>query len=254
MSALSVHALDAAYGRRIALEDVSFEVPPGCVVGVIGPNGAGKSTLFKAILGVLPHTGRVSVAGGRAAYVPQGDTARLDLPVTVQDVALMGRFTDTPWWRPLRRADRRAAREAVGAVGLGELAGRQVGELSGGQRQRAFLARALAQGGAVMLLDEPLTGVDATSRDAILGVLARLREEGRAIMIATHDLHEAARTCDLLLFLNRRVVAYGTPEETFTTEVLAGTYGGDLVVVDGPGGRPLVLDDASHHDGHDGPR
>jgi ABC-type Mn2+/Zn2+ transport system ATPase subunit len=251
MSALAVEDVDVAYGRRSALEGVSFEVPPGRLVGVIGPNGAGKSTLFKAILGVLPHSGRVHVAGGRAAYVPQGDTARLDLPVTVLDVALMGRFSQTPWWRPLRRADRRAARESLGAVGLRDLAGRQVGELSGGQRQRAFLARALAQGGEVMLLDEPLTGVDATSRDAILGVLARLRDEGRAILVATHDLHEAARTCDLLLFLNRRVVAYGTPEETFTAEVLAGTYGGELVVVDGPGGRPLVLDDASHHEGHD---
>ena len=251
--ALAVRGLGVAYGRRAALEDVSFEVPPGHVVGVIGPNGAGKSTLFKAILGVLRHSGSVSVAGGRPAYVPQGDDARLDLPVTALDVALMGRAPATPWWRPLGRADREAARRALADVGLDDLAGRQVGELSGGQRQRAFLARALAQGGGLMLLDEPLTGVDATSQEAILGVLGRLRDTGRAILMATHDLAQAARTCDLLLFLNRRVVAFGPPGEAFTREVLAGTYGGDLLVVDAPGGRALVLDDGSHHGhGHGG--
>ena len=236
--ALSVEGLDVSYGRRTALEGVTFEVPRGSVVGVIGPNGAGKSTLFRAILGVLPHRGRVSVPGGRPAYVPQGDDGRLDLPVTVLDVALMGRYPATPWWRPLRRADRDAARAALDAVGLGGLAGRQVGELSGGQRQRAFLARALTQGGDVMLLDEPLTGVDATSQEAILAVLARLRSEGRAILMATHDLNQAARTCDRLLFLNRRLVAYGTPRETYTREVLARTYGGDLLVLDAPGAAP----------------
>jgi ABC-type Mn2+/Zn2+ transport system ATPase subunit len=251
--ALSVRDLDVAYGRRAALEDVSFEVPRGSVVGVIGPNGAGKSTLFKAILGVLRHSGRVRVAGGRPAYVPQGDAARLDLPVTVLDVALMGRTPAAPWWRPLRRADREAARAALDAVGLSALAGRQVGELSGGQRQRAFLARALTQGGEVMLLDEPLTGVDATSQEAILDVLGRLRDAGRAILLATHDLAQASRTCDLLLFLNRRVVAFGPPEEAFTPEVLAGTYGGGLLMVDAPGGRALVLDDASHHHHHGEP-
>jgi manganese/iron transport system ATP-binding protein len=248
MGPLVVDRLAVAYGRRLALREVSFAAPAGCLVGVIGPNGAGKSTLFKAILGVLrPSAGEVRTAG-RPAYLPQGDEARLDLPLTALDVALMGRWGRTPWWRPSGRADRAAARRALAQVGVADLAGHGIGELSGGQRQRVLLARALAQGGQLMLLDEPLTGVDSTSQEVILRVLAGLRDDGHTILVATHDLNLAARTCDRLLFLNRAVIAYGPPEETFSAEVLAGTYGGDLLVVDPVDGRPLaVLDDASHH-------
>ncbi len=242
-----MRGVDVAYGRRAALEDVSFEVPPGRVVGVIGPNGAGKSTLFKAILGVLRHSGSVQGRGRRPAYVPQGDAARLDLPVTVLDVALIGRHQQPPGGgRCVAPTARRAARPSTRWGWPTSPGGRWASSPAASASAPSWPGR--SPGGEVMLLDEPLTGVDTTSQEAILGVLGRLRDEGRAILMATHDLAQASRTCDLLLFLNRRV-AFGPPQEAFTAEVLAGTYGGDLLVVDAPGGRALVLDDPHHRHG-----
>jgi ABC-type Mn2+/Zn2+ transport system ATPase subunit len=243
--ALEIRGLTVAYGRRAVLRDVTFAVPRGCLVGVIGPNGAGKSTLFKAVLGLVPRSGEVGLPG-RAAYVPQGDLARLDLPLTALDVALMGRHRGRPWWRPMSRADRDAARAALAVVGMADHCDVPFGELSGGQRQRVVLARALAGGGDVVLLDEPLTGVDAQSEEAILGILRDLRAEGRAVLMATHDIAQAAAACDRLLFLNGDLMAYGSPAETLTREVLSRTYGGDLVVLDGGNGVG-VLDHGGHH-------
>jgi manganese/zinc/iron transport system ATP- binding protein len=237
---LRVVGLSVAYGPRVALEGVSFAVPAGSMVAVIGPNGAGKSTLFRAILGTVPRReGEVRTAG-RPAFVLQGDEARLDLPVTALDVALMGSYRDVPWWRPLGRRDRERARDALARVGLADLAGRPIGELSGGQRQRVSLARALVQGGRTLLLDEPLAGVDAASQEAIMAVLEERRAAGAAILLATHDLGQAARVCDRLLFLNRSVIAYGPPERTLQPEVLTATFGGALALA-GLGARPLDL-------------
>ncbi len=249
-AAVEVTGLSVAFGQRRAIDDVTFAAPAGCIVGVIGPNGAGKSTLFRAILGLLPHTGTARLQGA-PAYVPQGDRAALDFPATAFDVALMGRYSATPWWRPLGRRERGIAHRALDELGMGAHADCVFGELSGGQRQRVVLARALAHGGRVMLLDEPLTGVDAASARIIQDALNRLRDGGVTLLVATHDLNDAARTCDRLLFLNRRLIAYGPPGETFTAETLTRTYEGTLLVLDPSDGRPVgVLDEGAHHD-HD---
>jgi len=232
---LAVHGLTVAYGRRVALEDVTFETPPGALVGVIGPNGAGKSTLFKAILGVLrPTAGDVRLAE-RPSYVPQSDEARLDFPVTALDVALMGRYRSVPWWRPLPRAARRAARSALAQVGLEDLADRGIGELSGGQLQRVLLARALAQDSPIMLLDEPLSAVDAASQAAIAEVLRRRRAAGDTILLASHDLASMSALCDRVLVLNRRLLVDGPPETALAATTLLAAYGpGALHPVLGP--------------------
>lgn len=251
---LEVTGVTVAFGAKRALDDVTFAVPAGCIVGVIGPNGAGKSTLFRALLGLLPHTGAVRI-DGTPAYVPQGDRTTADFPATALDVVLMGRYSATPWWRPLGRDAKTVAERALDEVGMGEHRACAFGELSGGQRQRVIMARALAQGGQVMLLDEPLTGVDAASGQILQESIVRLRDHGGTILVATHDINEAAATCDRLLFLNRRVMAYGPPDATFTAETLRNTYHGILVVTDGAGGGPIrVLDEGAHHDhdhGHD---
>ncbi len=250
---LDVGHLTVAFGAKRALDDVTFAAPAGCIVGVIGPNGAGKSTLFRAMLGLLPHTGTVDIAG-TPAYVPQGDATSADFPATALDVALMGRYSATPWWRPLGRSARMLAEQALDEVGMGEHRNCTFGELSGGQRQRVIMARALAHGGQVMLLDEPLTGVDAASGRILQESMTRLRDRGATLLVATHDLNEAASTCDRLLFLNRRVMAYGPPEQTYTAETLSRTYDGIVVVSDAAGGTIRVLDEGAHHDhdhGHD---
>jgi len=247
---VAVEDLSVAFGARQALRSVTFDVPPGTVVGVIGPNGAGKSTLFRALLGVVRFTGRVRLTG-RPAYVPQGDRARHDFPATALDVVLMGLAQQVPWWRPLGRSEREAARSALAETGMADLADRPFGELSGGQRQRVVLARALVRPSQVMLLDEPLTGVDPASADAILATIAARRAAGAAILMATHDLNEAARTCDRLLMLNGHLVAYGPAERTLTPAALAGTYGSELMVVGHGAGALAVLDEGSHHGDHD---
>jgi ABC-type Mn2+/Zn2+ transport system ATPase subunit len=187
--------------------------------------------------------------------VPQGDRASLDFPATALDVALMGRYPAASWWRPLGRREREAARAALGRVGMADHAGCAYGELSGGQRQRVILARALAHGGRILLLDEPLTGVDSASAAVIQDVMAALRDDGHTLLVATHDISDAARTCDRLLFLNRRVIADGPPAETFTAETLRRAYEGMLMTLEGPDGQTIgLLDDGSHHDhdhGHD---
>ena len=233
MSAVRVAGLSGGYrpGRE-ALREVSFAAGPGQVVGVLGPNGGGKTTLFRALLGELPvRRGEVTLAGA-PAYVPQTERARLDFPVSALDVALMGAYGRTPWYRRLGRRERDAARAALARVGLAAVADETFGALSGGQRQRVLLARALVQDAPVLLLDEPLSGVDGASAAGIERVFGELRDEGRTLLVATHDVHQAA-SWDLVLCVHGRQVAVGKPRETLTPDVLRETYGAELIVLEG---------------------
>ncbi len=244
MTLVSTDGLSGGYlAGRDALEDVTFSLEPGQIAGALGPNGGGKTTLFRALLGELPYRRGTVELSGRPAYVPQTDRARLDFPVNAFDVALMGAYGRTPFYRRIGRADHAAAEAALDRVGLADRAGAGFGSLSGGQRQRVLIARALVQDARVLLLDEPLTGVDAPSATRIEAVLRELREEGRALLVATHDV-EQARRFDRVLCLHRRQVAFGPPAETLTSAVLQATYGDELVVLDG--GRTAV--NIGHHE------
>ena len=229
---LSVQDLAASYGGPVVLSGVTFDAEQGERIGVLGPNGGGKSTLFRVLLGELrPLRGSVR-RPPRLGFVPQTERSRLDYPVSALDVALMGTLSRVPWWRPVGRAERRVALAALERVGLAALAGEQFGELSGGQRQRVLVARALVQDAPVLLLDEPFSGVDQTSAELLERLLDDLAGEGRAILVATHDL-EQARRFNRVLCLNRRQIAFGPPAETLTRPVLEATYGGEIVTLPG---------------------
>jgi ABC-type Mn2+/Zn2+ transport system ATPase subunit len=240
--------LSAGYGGAPVLRSVSFEAAAGQTVCVLGPNGGGKTTLFRALIGELqPTAGRVRLSG-RPAYVAQTERTRLDFPVTALDVALMGALAHGRWWLPPRRADRAAAREALERVGLAAEADALFGELSGGQRQRALLARALVQDAAVLLLDEPLAGVDPASARLIDAVFADLRSGGRTLLVSSHDV-EGARGFDLVLCLNGEQVAFGAPAEALDRATIEATYGRELIVLDEPGTARAVT---IHHHEHEG--
>jgi ABC-type Mn2+/Zn2+ transport system ATPase subunit len=232
-----------AYGAQVALDRVSLEIPRGAIIGLIGPNGAGKTTLLRTLLGVLaPRSGRVQV-DGTVGYMPQLGEAAWDFPLTALDVALQGGYRRTGWLRRPGAGERRAARESLAAVGLADLAGRQIGQLSGGQRQRVLLARTLMQDAPLLLLDEPLSGADAATEAAFLDTLRRLRDQGRSIVVSTHDLGWSAQRCDLLCLLSGRVVSYGPPAEALSAERLAEAYGGALLDV----GGVRILAPEGHH-------
>ena len=214
------------------LGGVDFSVRAGEIAGVLGPNGGGKTTLFRALLGELPYrSGDVQVAG-RPAYVPQTERARLDFPVSALDVALMGAYGRTPWYRRVAKDDRAKAARALARVGLEDRAHERFGALSGGQRQRVLIARALVQDSPVLLLDEPLSGVDQASASRIEAVFGELRAEGRALLVATHDVAQA-KAWPLVLCVHHRQVAFGAPADVLTTKCLRETYGAELVVLDG---------------------
>ena len=241
--AIEVSGLDGGYGGAPAISEISFHAPAGTMVAVLGPNGGGKTTLFRALLGELPRwTGTVTVTG-TTAYVPQTERYRLDFPVSALDVALMGAYSEAPWYRPLRREQRARAAAALDRVGLSGQAGEHFGSLSGGQRQRVLIARALVRDASVILLDEPLSGVDHPSGERILTILRELRDEGRTLLVSSHDIEQAKRF-DAVLCLNGRQVYYGPPGG-MTAAVLHETYGGEIVVL--ASGEQAIVVQHHHH-------
>ncbi len=231
--ALEVHGLWAGYpGVEPAVQDVSLQAPTGELVGLIGPNGAGKSTLFKAILGLVePMRGEVLAFGRpvrqerhQIAYMPQIEEVDWSFPVTARDVVLMGRYFGPRPFRPWSREDRDHAEAALERVGLGGLGGRQAGEFSGGQRRRILMARAIARGARLLLLDEPFAGLDAAVQHDLLEILDALVDEGRTVLMATHDLTCVANSADEVICLNRGIVASGPPEAVLTRDVLTETF------------------------------
>jgi ABC-type Mn2+/Zn2+ transport system ATPase subunit len=222
-----------------AVTGVGFSLAAGERLALLGPNGGGKTTILRALLGELrPLTGslRVEVSCGS---VPQTDRSRLDYPVSALEVATMGALSRLPWWRRPSRADRAGALGALERVGLGELAGETFGELSGGQRQRVLIARALVQDAGVLLLDEPFSGLDRPAAEGLEALIAELAGEGRALVVATHDLDQARRW-DSVLCVNRHQIAIGPPGSTLDLAVLEATYGGAIVALPGSGERAIL--------------
>lgn len=245
-----------AYGPHPVLVDATFSLPAGAVTSLVGPNGAGKSSLLNAIVGLLPlRAGTLTVLGGEpddmrrhVAYVLQSAKVDERLPITVRETVAMGRYADRGAFGRSTPADRAVVADAMERLEITDLARRHLHELSGGQRQRVFVAQGLAQQGDVLLLDEPVTGLDLVSRRRILEVVAEERAAGRTIVMTTHDLAEASGT-DHVLLLAGRIVASGTPAEVLTADHLADAYGGRLLrLADGL----VLIDDPHHHAaGHD---
>jgi ABC-type Mn2+/Zn2+ transport system ATPase subunit len=239
---LTVEGLAAGYGGPPVLHDVAFAARAGERIAVLGPNGGGNTTLFRALLGELrPVAGTLDIPG-RIGVVPQTERSRLDFPVSALDVALMGTLSTLPWWRRPGRADRARARQALADVGLADRADRTFGDLSGGQRQRVLVARALVQDAPVLLLDEPYVGLDTTSHALLDDLLTRLAAQGRALLVATHDVDQA-RGWERVLCLNKRQVAFGAPAAVLTRETLEATYGTEIVEL--PGERCVM---PTHHE------
>jgi ABC-type Mn2+/Zn2+ transport system ATPase subunit len=244
-SALSAHELTVAYGPVVALEDVTLDVPRGATVAVLGPNGSGKSTLFAAAVGLAePLRGTMTTASRRVAYLPQQLHVEPTFPITVADTVAMGRWGDLGWTRRPRRRDRELVAAALDELSIAELAGRRLSELSGGQRQRALIAQAVAQDADLVLLDEPFTGIDRPTAESIRRIMRRWRSEGRTVLVATHDFERSATDFDLVLALNRRVVAFGPALEAMDESVLRRTFAGRFAAV-----GTTVLDPEVDHAG-----
>jgi manganese/iron transport system ATP-binding protein len=238
---------------NMALVDASFSIPTSTICALVGINGSGKSTLFKAIMGLVPLArGNVSILGqpaGRAlarntvAYVPQNEDVDWNFPVLVEDVVMMGRYGHMGFLRRASATDKKKVDEALERVNMSDYRHRQIGELSGGQKKRVFLARALAQEGRVILLDEPFTGVDVSTEDAIIDLLKSLRDEGRVMLVSTHNLGSVPQFCDQVVLINRRVLDAGNTETVFTQKNLQQAFGGTL--------RFHVLGSSQLHDDDD---
>ncbi|MGF1676074.1 MAG: metal ABC transporter ATP-binding protein [Rivularia sp. (in: cyanobacteria)] len=234
---LEVEHLDVDYRGIVAIEDVSFRVTEGQIVGVIGPNGAGKSTLVKAILGLIPSTSGivkfrnypVKKQLNSIAYVPQRTQVDWEYPVTVFWVVMMARTVSTGWFRQPNRKSQEIVKSALERVGMWELRSRQIGELSGGQQQRVFLARALAQQADLFFFDEPFIGVDKRTEDIMFDIFNQLKRDGKILILITHDLGDTLTKCDSLLLLNKHIIAEGSVQEVITNENLQRAYGSNLL-------------------------
>lgn len=236
-----------------ALYDASFTTPRGSIAALVGVNGAGKSTLFKAIMGFVPvaegdirllgHTIKQALGNNMVAYVPQSEDVDWSFPVLVEDVVMMGRYGHMGFLRRPKRADREAVAGALDRVGMADFRQRQIGELSGGQRKRVFLARSLAQDGQIILLDEPFTGVDVGTEERIVKLLRELRDEGRVMLVSTHNLGSVPEFCDQSVLVKQTVLAYGPTDTTFTRANLERAFGGVL--------RHFSLGGATLHDDDD---
>ena len=230
---LSVEGVTVHRGGIRVLDQVTFIAGPNCLMGVVGPNGAGKSTLFNAIVGllrvdegqVLIHGRPVDDARGLIAYVPQHENVNWRVPMSVWDVVMQGRTRKIGWFRRPSGEDRQVVEEALEQVGMLDRRSSLVSNLSGGQRQRVFVARALSQGADVLLLDEAFSGVDIASQESLVSVLHELRDQGRTILLSSHDIGHVAHYCDECLCINCRVCACGAPGEVLTPEVLVEMYG-----------------------------
>ncbi len=255
---LGVHAMTPAvvatdvrfaYGAKVALASSSFEIPAGAITALIGPNGAGKSTLLNGIAGLIrPVAGHLELTPvdgrpPRVAYVLQGAKVNESLPVTVREVVTMGRYPGVSAVGRFSEADRRAIHDAMDRMDITDLAKVHLAELSAGQRQRVFVAQGLAQEHDLLLLDEPVTGLDLVSAQAIDDVIHDEHTRGCTVIMTTHDLAEA-RVADHVILLSGRVVAWGAPAEVLTGEHLADAYGASLLHVDG---ERLFIDDPHHH-------
>ena len=236
---IAAQGLSVTYaGGVTALRDASFSLPTGTIAGLVGVNGAGKSTLFKALMGFLPvRAERIALLGrpieqalreNLVAYVPQAEEVDWTFPVLVRDVVMMGRYGHMGWLRRPARADREAVAAALARVDMTEFAERQIGALSGGQKKRVFLARALAQEARVILLDEPFTGVDVRTEDAIVALLRAMRDEGRVMLVSTHNLGSVPQFCDRVILIKGTVLDYGPTAEVFTPANLRRAFGGLL--------------------------
>ncbi|WP_183805450.1 manganese/iron ABC transporter ATP-binding protein [Mycoplana azooxidifex] len=236
-----------------ALKHASFSVPRGTITALVGVNGSGKSTLFKAIMGFVPLAGgtvtilgmpiRQALKKNLVAYVPQAEEVDWTFPVLVEDVVMMGRYGHMNWLRIPTRRDHEMVSEALARVNMSDYRKRQIGELSGGQRKRVFLARALAQEGQVILLDEPFTGVDVTTEEQIVALLRTLRDEGRVMLVSTHNLGSVPDFCDRTVFVKGTVIASGPTAETFNEANLERAFGGVL--------RHFILSGQDLHDDED---
>ncbi len=234
---LDVQHITVRYNGQAALDDLTFHLHAGERVAVVGPNGAGKSTLFKVVAGVLqPNAGEVNISGSRPrghiciAYIPQRSQVDWNFPVSVADVVMMGRSAKLGPLNWPHKKDWEYVQRALETVELSDLAARQIGQLSGGQQQRMFIARALAQEAELMLMDEPLTGLDTPSQEGLLNLLDTLKNQNVTVMVATHDLEQAARHFDRIMLLNHRMIAFDAPQEVLHTDKLLEAYGGRLKV------------------------
>jgi ABC-type Mn2+/Zn2+ transport system ATPase subunit len=237
-TAISLKNVNVSYGGKKALIDASIEIPYRTLTGVIGMNGAGKSTLFKAIAGLArPQSGQVEVCGGsarsaqkrgRVAYVQQSEAVDWDFPISVREVVMSGRFGTQGIFKTPRQDDHERVEGALKQVQMLDFEDRQIGELSGGQKKRVFVARALAQGADILLLDEPFAGLDATSERSLTELLVSLKDQGKTIILATHDLASLPDTCDHVALIKHTVVAYGATKDVFTEELVSKTFDGAL--------------------------
>lgn len=239
-SALQVHQLSVNYGNVPALWDISLTVPTGVVAGIIGPNGAGKTTLIKTALDLIqPLSGKVEFFGKslsevrqQIAYVPQRESVDWDFPITVRDLVLMGRYGRLGLFRWPRQADYAAVHEYLEMVGMENFAHRQISQLSGGQQQRVFLARALIQEADIYLMDEPFIGIDLATRQVIMDLLHKLKEQGKTVFVVHHELDSVDNYFDWVIMLNIRLVAAGPTKETFNQESLNACYGKSYALFD----------------------